>query len=56
MGQLRRAIDSVLAAGSPGDRARLEAKAARWRAVLDGMAAGTLSVGRGRRSRALRPG
>jgi hypothetical protein len=45
MGQLRRAIDSMLAAGNPDDRARLEAKAARWRAVLDGMAAGTLSVG-----------
>jgi hypothetical protein len=45
MGQLRRAIDSMLAARNPDDRARLEAKAARWRAVLDGMAGGTLSVG-----------
>jgi hypothetical protein len=45
LGQLRRAIDSMLGAADPGDRARLERKAARWRSVLDGMAAGTLSVG-----------
>jgi hypothetical protein len=45
MGQLRRAIDSMQAAQSRGDRARLKAKAALWRAVLDGMASGTLSAG-----------
>jgi hypothetical protein len=45
MGQLRRAIDSLAAAKSPQDRARLEAKISRWRSVLKGMADGTLTVG-----------
>jgi hypothetical protein len=45
MGQLQRAIDGAAAARNPQDRIRLEAKVARWRAVLDGMAGGTLAVG-----------
>jgi hypothetical protein len=44
MGQLQHAIDS-LAGARQQDRARLNAKAARWRAVLEGMATGTLSAG-----------
>jgi hypothetical protein len=45
MWQLQRAIDSVAAAPSPADRARLEAKVARWRSVLEGMTNGALTIG-----------
>jgi hypothetical protein len=45
MGQLRRAFESLAAAPDPEDRARLAAKVSRWRAVLAGMADGTLTVG-----------
>jgi hypothetical protein len=45
MGQLFGAIDSLAAAKSPRDRARLEAKISRWRSVLAWMADGTLTVG-----------
>jgi hypothetical protein len=45
MGQLLRAIASAAAAEHPRDRARVEAKISRWRAVLDGMADGTLTAG-----------
>lgn len=45
MGQLLRAIDSLATAKGPQDRAGLEAKISRWRAVLEGMADGTLTVG-----------
>jgi len=44
MSQLQHAIDS-LAGARPEDLARLNAKAVRWRAVVEGMATGTLSVG-----------
>ena len=45
MGQLQRAIDSLAAAQTPDERARLASKVSRWRSVLQGMADGTLAVG-----------
>ena len=44
-GQLHRALATSLQHADPQVRARAAAKLERWRAVLDGMAAGLLSVG-----------
>ncbi|WP_217369433.1 hypothetical protein [Nonomuraea antri] len=43
--RLRRALDRAVAERDPGARERAEGKAAAWRAVLDGMATGRLTVG-----------
>jgi hypothetical protein len=45
MGQLQRAVESLAAGQDPGDRARAEAKIARWRSVLAGMADGSIATG-----------
>ena len=45
MGQLLRAIDALVMGETAADRARAEAKIARWRSVLAGMADGSLSAG-----------
>ncbi len=45
MGQLQRAIESLAAQRDATGRAKAEAKIARWRSVLAGMADGTLTAG-----------
>ena len=45
VGQLQRAVDQLAAAQDAQGLARAEVKIARWRAVLDGMTSGSLSVG-----------
>src|SRR6266571_6345127 len=45
VGQLQRAIDSLAAAQDAAGLAGAESKIAKWRSVLAGMAAGSLSVG-----------
>jgi hypothetical protein len=45
VGQLQRAFDSLAAAQDAAGLARAEAKIARWRSVLAGMADGSLAVG-----------
>jgi hypothetical protein len=45
LAELGRAILAIARAGDAEGRARAEAKAARWRAVIDGMISGSLAIG-----------
>lgn len=45
LGQLQRALATALGHANPATRARAQEKMARWNRVLEGMAAGALSIG-----------